>query len=82
MPYEFTEHEYEPETQSSSSRGGYPPRKITGVGILEPSMPPRRQNPLFPISAPMFVRILAAIMLVAIVVGIVVLAVLSLLPRH
>ena len=82
MPYEFTEHEHEPETQASSSRGGHPPRKITGVGILDPSMPSRRQNPLLPISTPVFVRILAAIMLVAIVVGIVVVAFLPLLPRH
>ena len=82
MPHEFTEHEHELETQVSSSRGGHPPRKITGVGILDPSMPSRRQNPLLPMSAPVFVRILAAIILVTIVVGIVAVAFLSLLPRH
>lgn len=45
MPYEHNEWEYEPETQASSSRRGSPPRKITGVGILDPSVPPARQGP-------------------------------------
>ena len=45
MPYEFNEWEQEPETQAFSSRGGGPPRKITGVGILDPSVPPTRQGP-------------------------------------
>jgi hypothetical protein len=43
MPYEFNEWEHEPETQTSSSRGGGPPRKITGVGLLDPTVPPKRQ---------------------------------------
>ena len=69
MPYEFSEWEHEPETQTSSSRGGGPPRKITGVGLLDPAVPPKRQGPLFPISATMFLRIFAAILPVSILVS-------------
>jgi hypothetical protein len=39
MPYEFNEWEHEPQTQTSSSRGGGPPRKTTGVGLLDPTVP-------------------------------------------
>ena len=70
MPYEFNEWEHEPETQTSSSRGGGPPRKITGVGLLDPTVPPKRQGPLLPISATMLMRIFAAIILVGLLVGI------------
>jgi len=69
MPYEFSEWEHEPETQTSSSRVGDPPRKITGVGLLDPTVPPKRQGPLLPISATMFMRIFAAIILVGLLVG-------------
>jgi hypothetical protein len=49
MPYEFTDREYEPEAQASASRGGIPPRKITGVGVLDPPVPPKKQpGPLTP----------------------------------
>jgi hypothetical protein len=78
MPYEFSEWEHEPETQTSSSRGGGPPRKITGIGLLDPAVPPKRQGPLFPISATMFLRIFAAILLVGMLVGMFLLF----LPQH
>ena len=78
MPYEFTEWEQEPEPQASSSRAGGPPRKITGVGILDPPVPPKRQNPLLPIAGSMFVRIFAAIILI----GMVVVTFLMLLPQR
>src|SRR5579862_6641904 len=42
MGYEFIEREDELEAQASSSRGGLPPRKITGVGVLDPPVPPRK----------------------------------------
>jgi hypothetical protein len=42
MPYEFTEWEHEPEPEASSSRTGGPPRKVTGIGILDPPSPPKR----------------------------------------
>jgi len=51
MPYDFAEYEPELELQASSSRGGGPPRKFTGIGVIDPPSPPKR--PLGPIpSAP------------------------------
>ena len=41
MPYEFTEWEEDPEPQTSSARSGCPPRKHTGIGILDPPGPPK-----------------------------------------
>jgi len=35
MPYGFTEWEYESEPEPSSSRMGSPPRKVTGIDILD-----------------------------------------------
>jgi hypothetical protein len=78
MLYEFNEWEHEPETQTSSSRGGGPPRKITGVGLLDPSVPPKRQSPLLPISAAMFMRIFAVVILAGMLVGMFLLF----LPQH
>lgn len=39
MPYEFAENEFELEPASSSARSGGPPRKFTGIGILDPPGP-------------------------------------------
>jgi hypothetical protein len=36
MPYEFAEYPVEPEPQPASSRGGRPPHKSIGVGVLDP----------------------------------------------
>jgi len=36
MPYEFAEHLPEPEPQRSARRSGLPPRKGTGIGVLDP----------------------------------------------
>jgi hypothetical protein len=70
MPHEFTDWEQEPEAQAGSSRRGGPPRKFTGVGVLDPPVPPKRQRgPLPPIPASWLIRILAAIILIGIVVG-------------
>jgi len=79
MPYEFTKWEDEPEPQASSSRGGIPPRKITGIGVLDPPVPPKRQpGPLLPMPASLLMRIFAAIILI----GIVLVTLLFLVPRH
>src|SRR6267154_202161 len=64
MPYEFTEWEPEPEPQALSSRAGGPPRKTTAVGMLDPAVPPKKQNPLLPIAGSLFVRMFAAIILI------------------
>jgi hypothetical protein len=77
MPYEFTDGDYEPEAQASASRGGIPPRKITGVGVLDPPVPPRKQpGPLPPIPASWLKRVIAVIILI----GVAVIAALFLTP--
>ena len=69
MPYEFTDREYEPEAQASASRGALPPRKITGVGVLDPPVPPKKQpGPLPPIPASWLKRAVAVIILIGIAV--------------
>jgi hypothetical protein len=79
MAYEFSEREYEQEAQAASSRGGLPPRKITGIGVLDPPVPPRRQPaPLVPIPASWMVRVFAAILLIGMFLS----ALLLLLPRR
>jgi len=42
MPYEFAENEFEPGADASAARSGGPPRKLTGIGILDPPVPPKR----------------------------------------
>ena len=66
MPHEFTEYEYEPEAQAASSRGGGPPRHLTGVGVLDPLGPPARPSGA---KHSLLLRILAAAVLLAVVVG-------------
>ena len=66
MPYDFAENEYELEPQASSARGGGPPRKLTGTGVLDPPFPPKRPPgsiPTFPTS--LLFRIFAGLLLVA-----------------
>ena len=42
MPHEFTEWEDQPEPLASSAHSGSPPRKLTGIGTLEPTEPPQK----------------------------------------
>jgi hypothetical protein len=71
MPYEFAENEFELEPASSSSRSGGPPRKSTGVGFLDPPMPPKRPpGPIPATPSSLFFRILGAVILTALVAGI------------
>lgn len=65
MPYEFTEWEHEPEPKASSRMGG-PPRKITGIGTLDPPLPPKRQSPLLPLAGSFLARVFAAVILIVI----------------
>jgi hypothetical protein len=78
MPYEFTEWEHVPEPKASSSRMGGPPRKVTGIGILDPPLPPKRQSPFLPLAGPFLARVFAAIILLGIVGAVFLL----LLPHH
>ena len=69
MPYDFAENEYELDPLASAARGSGPPRKFTGLDIVDPPIPPKR--PLGPIpaipSSPLF-RILAGLILTGIAV--------------
>jgi len=64
MPYEFAENEFELEPASSSARSGGPPRKHTGIGILDPPVPPKR----LPLTS-LVLRILAGLLLLGIAAG-------------
>ena len=63
MVYEFSENEHEFEPQASSARGGSPPRKVTGAGVLDPPFPPKRPSSLF-------FRILSGLVLAALAAAI------------
>jgi hypothetical protein len=68
MPYELTEWEQEPEAQASCGRTGGPPRKSTGIGVLDPPVPPKKPlGPIPRIPASLLLRILAGMLLVAVV---------------
>jgi hypothetical protein len=74
MPCECTEWEDEPEPQTSSARSGSPPRKHTGIGILDPPGPPKRPLgaiPAIPWSS--LLRGFALLILVGVVLGIILL---------
>jgi hypothetical protein len=71
MPYEFAENEFELEPDASSARSGGPPRKITGIGILDPPVPPRRPpGPIPATPASLFLRVLGGLLLLGLTAGI------------
>ena len=79
MPYDFSEYEPELEPQASSTRGGGPPRKFAGIGVLDPPVPPRRlPGPIPATPSSLLLRILAGLLLAAIAVG----TLLLLLAKH
>jgi hypothetical protein len=64
MPYDFQEWEEELEPQTSSARIGGPPRKLTGIGVLDPPGPPKRlPGPFAALPASFLKRLLAALIL-------------------
>lgn len=64
MAYEFTENEHDFEPKASSARGGGPPRKLTGAGVLDPPIPPKRPpGPIPATPSSLLYRILAALLL-------------------
>jgi hypothetical protein len=68
MPYEFTEWEREPEAQASSGRSAIPPRKFSGVGVLDAPVPPKKPvGPIPGVPASMLLRIVAGFVLLAMV---------------
>jgi len=69
VPYDFPESEFELEPQASSARGG-PPRKLSGIGILDPPFPPKRPpGPIPSVPSSLFVRILAGLLLAGVVIA-------------
>lgn len=71
MPYEFSPDEPELEPQASGGRAGIPPRKFTGIGILDPPVPPKRPpGPIPAIPASLALRILGGLLLVGLAAGI------------
>jgi len=64
VPYDFAENEYELDPQASSARGGGPPRKLTGAGVLDSPFPPKRPPGRIPtVPSSMMFRILAGAVL-------------------
>ncbi len=79
MPYDFAENDYELDPQASSARGGGPPRKLTGTGVLDPPFPPKRPPGSIPtVPSSLLFRIFAGLLLA----GIAVLTFLLLFVRH
>jgi len=64
VPYEFAENEFELDPLASSARGGEPPRKLTGIGVLDPPVSPKR--PPGPIPSSLFFRVLSGVLLIGI----------------
>jgi hypothetical protein len=64
MPYEFRQWEEELEPQPSSTRLGGPPRRSTGIGVLDPPGPPKRPpRPLAAQPASFLTRLFAGLIL-------------------
>lgn len=64
MPYEFAENEFELEPEASFARSGGPPRKHTGIGVIDPPLPPKRPPGPIPATASSLVlRLLAGLLL-------------------
>jgi len=79
VPYDFAENEYELDPQASSARGGGPPRKLTGTGVLDPPFPPKRPPGSIPtVPSSLLFRIFAGLLLA----GIAVLTFLLLFVQH
>ena len=71
MPYEFAENELELEPDASSSRSGGPPLKLTGIGVLDPPVPPKRPpGPIPAAPASLFFRVLGGLLLLGLGSGI------------
>jgi hypothetical protein len=64
VPYDFAEYEFELDPQASSARGGGPPRKRTGVGVVDPPIPPKRPpGPIPTVPSSLLFRAFAGLLL-------------------
>jgi len=69
MLYDFAENEFELEPQTSSAHGGGPPRKLSGIGVLDRPFPPKRPpGPIPSVPSSLLVRILAGLLLAGITI--------------
>lgn len=69
MLYDFAENQYELEPQASSAHGGGPPRKPTGIGVLDPPFPPKRPpGPIPTAPSSLLFRVVAGLLLAGIAV--------------
>jgi hypothetical protein len=64
MPHEFAECEFELEPEASSAHSGGPPGKLTGIGVLDPPVPPKRPP------GSLFLRVLGGLLLLGLASGI------------
>jgi len=67
MPHDFAEYEPDLEPQASSARGGGPPPKFTGVGVVDPPRPPKRPLRPIPFSPTSLLWRIAAALLLAVI---------------
>ena len=71
MPYEFAEYEFELEPEAASAHSGGPPGKLTGIGVLDPPVPPKRPpGPIPAASASLFLRVPAGLLLLGLASGV------------
>ena len=69
VPYEFAENEFELDPLASSARGGEPPRKLTGIGVLDPPVSPKRPpGPIPVLPSSLFFRVLSGVLLIGMAV--------------
>jgi hypothetical protein len=69
VPYDFAENEYELDPQASPARGGGPPRKFAGIGVVDPPFPPKRPNGFVPAGpTSLFIRVFSGLILTGIAV--------------
>ena len=79
MSYDFSENEFELEPQASSALGGGPPRKLSGIGVLDLPFPPKRPlGPIPSVPSSLLVRILAGLLLA----GLAIIAMMLLFAKH
>lgn len=70
MPYEFHEWEEVLQPEASSSRSLGPPRKFTGIGVLEPPGPPSLPvGPLAALPTRFWIRFIAGVAVAVLVVS-------------
>ena len=71
MPYEFAEDEFAPEPEAASARSGGPPHKLTGIGVIDPPVPPKRPlGPIPPGLVSLFLRVLGGLLLLGLASGV------------